>query len=155
MVTGAASGIGAETARLFAAEGAHVVGVDLSEGSEGEMAIVADVTDPEQVEGMRRSPFWAENEVLAPTLRYDHPKIMGPTASVPTKKLSGIAVPVLALCGGESMQFMRVTARTIAQAVPHGKVITIEGQAHAVEPAALAPELIRFFGTEDEATRAA
>ena len=52
VITGAASGIGAETARLFAAEGAHVVGVDLSEGSEGELAIVADVTDPEQVEGM-------------------------------------------------------------------------------------------------------
>jgi NAD(P)-dependent dehydrogenase (short-subunit alcohol dehydrogenase family) len=52
VITGAASGIGAETARLFAAEGAHVVGVDLSEGAEGEMAIVADVTDPEQVEGM-------------------------------------------------------------------------------------------------------
>ncbi len=52
VITGAASGIGAETARLFASEGAHVVGVDLSEGSEGELTIVADVTDPEQVEGM-------------------------------------------------------------------------------------------------------
>lgn len=52
VITGAASGIGAEAARLFAAEGARVVGVDLAEGAEGEMAIVADVTDPEQVESM-------------------------------------------------------------------------------------------------------
>ena len=52
VITGAASGIGAETARRFADEGAKVVGVDLSEGSEGDLAIVADVTDPEQVEGM-------------------------------------------------------------------------------------------------------
>ena len=52
VITGAASGIGAEAARLFAGEGARVAGVDLSEGSEGELQIVADVTDPEQVERM-------------------------------------------------------------------------------------------------------
>ena len=50
--TGAASGIGAESARLFAAEGARVVGVDVSEGAEGELAIQADVTDEAQVQGM-------------------------------------------------------------------------------------------------------
>jgi NAD(P)-dependent dehydrogenase (short-subunit alcohol dehydrogenase family) len=52
VITGAASGIGAETARLFAEEGATVVGVDLRPGAEGDLAIEADVTDPEQVEGM-------------------------------------------------------------------------------------------------------
>jgi len=52
VITGAASGIGAETARLFAAEGARVVGVDVSPDSEGEMAIEADVTDEEQVRAM-------------------------------------------------------------------------------------------------------
>jgi NAD(P)-dependent dehydrogenase (short-subunit alcohol dehydrogenase family) len=49
VITGAASGIGAESARLFAAEGARVVGVDVAEGSEGELAIQADVTDEAQV----------------------------------------------------------------------------------------------------------
>jgi NAD(P)-dependent dehydrogenase (short-subunit alcohol dehydrogenase family) len=52
VITGAASGIGAESARLFAAEGAKVVGVDLAEGAEGELTIQADVTDEEQVRGM-------------------------------------------------------------------------------------------------------
>src|ERR671914_1775931 len=52
VITGAASGIGAETARLFKEEGATVVGVDLSEGAEGDLAIQADVTDEEQVRGM-------------------------------------------------------------------------------------------------------
>jgi NAD(P)-dependent dehydrogenase (short-subunit alcohol dehydrogenase family) len=52
VITGAASGIGAESARLFAAEGAKVVGVDVDEGSEGELTIQADVTDEEQVRGV-------------------------------------------------------------------------------------------------------
>ena len=52
VITGAASGIGAETARLFAQEGARVVGVDLSEGAEGELTIQADVADENSVQDM-------------------------------------------------------------------------------------------------------
>jgi NAD(P)-dependent dehydrogenase (short-subunit alcohol dehydrogenase family) len=52
VITGAASGIGAESARLFAAEGARVVGVDIAPGAEGELSLQADVTDEEQVRRM-------------------------------------------------------------------------------------------------------
>jgi len=52
VITGAASGIGAESARVFAAEGARVVGVDMSPDSEGELTIEADVTDEDQVRGV-------------------------------------------------------------------------------------------------------
>jgi NAD(P)-dependent dehydrogenase (short-subunit alcohol dehydrogenase family) len=52
VITGAASGIGAESARLFATEGARVVGVDVAEGAEGELALQADVSDEEQVRAM-------------------------------------------------------------------------------------------------------
>ncbi len=52
VITGAASGIGAESARAFAAEGARVVGVDLSDGAPGELAIECDVTEEAQVEAL-------------------------------------------------------------------------------------------------------
>jgi NAD(P)-dependent dehydrogenase (short-subunit alcohol dehydrogenase family) len=52
VITGTASGIGAETARLFASEGAHVVGVDVSGDAAGDLVIQADVTNAEQVEGV-------------------------------------------------------------------------------------------------------
>lgn len=52
VITGAASGIGAQSARLFMAEGAKVAGVDLVEGSEGDIAIEADVTDEQAVAGL-------------------------------------------------------------------------------------------------------
>jgi NAD(P)-dependent dehydrogenase (short-subunit alcohol dehydrogenase family) len=52
VITGAASGIGAETARLFEQEGATVVGVDLKPESFGRLQLAVDVSDEDQVRGM-------------------------------------------------------------------------------------------------------
>ena len=53
IVTGAASGIGAETVRRFKEEGATVVGVDLHDGSPGtDLALACDVADEDAVLGM-------------------------------------------------------------------------------------------------------
>jgi NAD(P)-dependent dehydrogenase (short-subunit alcohol dehydrogenase family) len=50
LVTGAARGIGAATARRFAAEGARVAGLDLESSEEAEVALLADVSDEAAVE---------------------------------------------------------------------------------------------------------
>jgi NAD(P)-dependent dehydrogenase (short-subunit alcohol dehydrogenase family) len=52
VITGAASGIGAETARRFMEEGATVVGVDLGDDSPGDLALACDVTDEDAVRGL-------------------------------------------------------------------------------------------------------
>jgi len=52
VITGAAGGIGAESARLFKAEGARVVGVDLQPGTEGELNLQADVSQEDDVRAM-------------------------------------------------------------------------------------------------------
>jgi NAD(P)-dependent dehydrogenase (short-subunit alcohol dehydrogenase family) len=52
VITGAASGIGAATADLFAAEGARVVGVDLAEGASGDLTLRVDVSEEADVRAM-------------------------------------------------------------------------------------------------------
>ena len=52
VITGAASGIGAESARLFVEEEAIVVGVDLDAGAEGEFTLQVDVADEAGVKDM-------------------------------------------------------------------------------------------------------
>jgi NAD(P)-dependent dehydrogenase (short-subunit alcohol dehydrogenase family) len=52
VITGAAGGIGAVTAEVFAREGAHVVGVDLREHGVGELSLQADLTSAAAVEEM-------------------------------------------------------------------------------------------------------
>jgi NAD(P)-dependent dehydrogenase (short-subunit alcohol dehydrogenase family) len=52
VVTGAASGIGAESARRFAEEGARVVGVDIHHDSEGEFKLECDLTIESEVKAL-------------------------------------------------------------------------------------------------------
>ena len=52
VITGTASGIGAETAKRFREEGATVVGVDLNESPDVDLSIQADVTDEDAVRSL-------------------------------------------------------------------------------------------------------
>jgi pimeloyl-ACP methyl ester carboxylesterase len=98
---------------------------------------------PEFVAGARSAPFWASQEALAHTLEYDA-KIMG-DYSVPTERAGAVKVPTLVIDGGASFDTMGDAAEALAQAVPDGRRLTLEGQEHNVDPNALAPVLVDFF----------
>jgi len=99
----------------------------------------------EQIAGLRRAPSWPDMEAVAPTLAYDHAAIMGESWSVPAGLAARVPVPALVMAGDAGLPFMAGTARALSQAMPQGRLRILGGQAHAVDPAVLAPVLAEFF----------
>jgi pimeloyl-ACP methyl ester carboxylesterase len=98
---------------------------------------------PEFVAQARQAPWWPQQEAIAHTLAYDA-TIMG-DYTLPTEIARAITVPTLIVVGGASFGFMAETADALARLIPNAERATLEGQAHNVDPAALAPVLERFF----------
>lgn len=106
-------------------------------------------TPAAMIEGMRHSPMWASMEAVAPTLPYDAAE-MGKDHTVPVDRARKVKAQTLLLDGGANLQmmpFMHASATTLAQAIPHAKQRTLEGQNHAVEAKVLAPVLVEFFAS--------
>ncbi|MDH6548532.1 pimeloyl-ACP methyl ester carboxylesterase [Streptomyces sp. SAI-117] len=97
----------------------------------------------EMIRGARQSPMWPGMEAVAPTLAYDNAVMAG--GLVPRDRLASVTVPVLAVAGGASPEWMREATRTVAETVPKGTYRVLEGQTHMVDPTALAPVLAEFF----------
>lgn len=97
----------------------------------------------EMIAGARQSPMWPGMEAIAPTLAYDN-AAMG-DGLVPRECLASLPVPVLAVAGGASPEWMREAARAVADTAPEGTYRMLDGQTHMVDPQVLAPVLTRFF----------
>jgi pimeloyl-ACP methyl ester carboxylesterase len=93
---------------------------------------------------MRRAPMWAGLESIAHTLPYDVTITADP--EVLTDRAPAVAVPTLVIAGGDSPPYLRDSARAVADRVPGARHRILDGQTHAVDPAALAPLLVEFFG---------
>jgi pimeloyl-ACP methyl ester carboxylesterase len=126
------------------------LGEALAEGRRGDavalfMRFVG--TPAEQVDGMRRAPFWPGMEAVAPTLAYDHAAILGEPWSVPAGLAARVPVPALVMSGDAGLPFMPDAARVLSQAIPRGQLRMLAGQTHEVNPGVLAPVLAAFFSS--------
>ncbi len=94
-----------------------------------------------------KPPEWADMEKVAHTLAYDG-MVMGDTMSgksLPAKKWFANVAATLVITGGNSEAFFHDGAKVLVNDLPHAQHRILEGQDHAVSPAALAPVLIEFF----------
>jgi pimeloyl-ACP methyl ester carboxylesterase len=98
-----------------------------------------------QIVAMRQKPVWPGLEAAVPTLAHDHGGIMGPDPAIPADRVAQIAIPLLAMYGTHSPPFMGQTAGTLSRTVARGELRAVDGQAHDIDPAVLAPILTAFF----------
>ena len=94
---------------------------------------------------MRHAPFRPGLEAIAHTLAYDA-AIIG-DLSLPTGLLATITIPALVICGEQSPPFLRDAAQAAAAALPHGRLATLLGQTHDINPDATAPVMAEFLAS--------
>ena len=88
---------------------------------------------------------WKKLKSVAHTLPYDLAILSD--RSVLAERAKEIGVPTLVVGGGNSPQFMRRAAESVAQALPHARVVLLPDQNHDLSKAgkALTPILTEFF----------
>ena len=93
---------------------------------------------------MRLMPgVWRQMQVVAHTLPYDAAVMSD--FKVPRARLRSIKVPVMAMNGSKTDARLQRSTRTVAEAVPGARHLSLPGQTHNVKPAALAPAVVDFF----------
>jgi pimeloyl-ACP methyl ester carboxylesterase len=98
-------------------------------------------------EGGAQPPAWAEMEKVAHTLAYDGLIVRDFVAGkpLPPRRWAAVTAPALVIVGGNSEPFFHAGAQALVDDLPNARRRILEGQDHAVAPAALAPILIEFF----------
>jgi pimeloyl-ACP methyl ester carboxylesterase len=102
---------------------------------------------PEALAPMKDSPFWPALEAVAHTLPYDM-RVMGGNLSgkpLQADRWASVTIPTLVIDGGASPPWLGNAAQGLVDVLPEARRQTIEGQAHEVDPALLAPVLEEFF----------
>jgi pimeloyl-ACP methyl ester carboxylesterase len=102
---------------------------------------------PDMIAGMKQSPMWPGLEAAAHTLVYDQDVMDRTPVDVPEPlaRFRSIQVPVLALEGGASPDWLRAPAKVLGEMLPNGRHRTLDGQTHGFDPAVMAPVLVDFF----------
>ncbi|UNX56227.1 alpha/beta fold hydrolase [Georgenia sp. TF02-10] len=100
---------------------------------------------PEIAEAASQDPELVGN---APTLLYDPyaiTSVQSRAGQTPAEQAARVRIPSLVLAGGANPEWMIAASRTVAAALPEGRLQILDGQEHVVPPEVLAPVLIEFL----------
>ena len=137
---------GEAQSRVFAARMAALLR-DNRHGDAVTLFLTGTGVPPAMLQQVRQSPLWPAMEAMAPTLAYDFAIVRnGGDSYMPRERIRAIDVPVLAMSGSDSPDWMRRAAEAVADAAPHGTFREFPGRNHMVPPEIVAPVLKDFFG---------
>jgi len=94
------------------------------------------------VRPMRETTWWSAQEAMAHTL-IDDLAWLG-DYSLPTRRLTSVAIPVLVADGGTT-PWLSAAADAVTATLPRADRRTLAGQPHNVAPEAIVPVLMEFF----------
>lgn len=135
------------------ASGQEAIAIDLEHAAaEGRRSDAAEIflsrvmqMPPVVVARMKASPMWPGLEALAPTLFHDVRITM--LARSLLERAPSIATPTLLLHGDKGFPWMREAIVALAQALPNGEAVLLEGQSHDIDIEVLAKPLLAFLVT--------
>jgi pimeloyl-ACP methyl ester carboxylesterase len=99
------------------------------------------------VAAMRTQPMWPAFEAVAHTLVYDGVIMEGTMGGrpLPAERVASVTVPALVIVGSAAPHWAHHALRALTDALPDARMSVLEGEHHAVVPAALAPAVETFF----------
>ncbi len=98
---------------------------------------------PEAVDQARATPMWPALEAMAHTLAYDATITAQGLPSA--ERAAAVTGPALGIASTSSPPWLQGGAKAIAQLLPHGRYLELEGEFHAPRPDLVAVELARSF----------
>ena len=97
---------------------------------------------PEVVAQLRQAPFWPSLEAIAHTLAYDA-RVLACPADLPAT----VTTRTLVVHGAAGPPVLAGVTEGLADALPQGEFVALEGQTHDLVPDVLAPVLRTFYAT--------
>ena len=98
---------------------------------------------PEMAEGASKDP---KTLALAPMMAYDY-EVVGDVSrggAVPEELVRALTMPTLVISGSASPGFFQETAARIAELLPNGAHVVLEGQDHGASADAVGPVVAEF-----------
>jgi pimeloyl-ACP methyl ester carboxylesterase len=141
-------GSGSEEQRRAEREEAERLAALLAQGRRGDAVrlFLGSMGLPDElVDQISEDPAMQAN---APTLLYDPFEVMSERSrggKTPTEQAASVTTPALVLAGGATLDWMIDDSRRIADALPNGRLLILEGQDHVVPAEVLAPVLVDYL----------